>query len=89
MLISAQPESRPRGVLPPCRRCGHTDPDRMHALMAFWFSRLTALPVESGYFYLCPRCYDSCVAPHIAELFRRGPVHFTRPDPSSSADLHQ
>ncbi|HEX6308421.1 MAG TPA: hypothetical protein VFZ69_09555 [Longimicrobiales bacterium] len=88
MLISAQPGSRPRGVLPPCRRCGTVDPDRMYALMALWFSGLTGVHVDSGYFYLCPRCYDTYVAPHIAELFQRGPRHFMRPDPSSSEDLH-
>lgn len=87
MLVQMQ-STPPRGVLPPCRRCGAVDPRRMHALMALWFSQLTALPVDSGYFYLCPRCYDDLVAPHLAELFRRGPLHVVRPDPSPPSVKH-
>jgi hypothetical protein len=59
-----------RGVadMRPCSRCGRTDPARMIALMALWFARFTDLPNHGGYFYLCPACYDQCIAPHFAPV---------------------
>jgi hypothetical protein len=60
----------------PCRRCGRTDRRHMHALMTLWFGRFVELPVEAGYFYLCPRCYTRFIAPHVPpviEQLERGP----------------
>ena len=86
MRIDAGQGGRPRGVLPPCRRCGAADHERMHALMARWFSAIVALPIDGGYFYLCPSCYDTCVAPRIDELFGHPRPPAVPPD-SSPADL--
>ena len=53
----------------PCRACGRTDVRRMYALMALWFGGLIEPHVESGYFYLCPTCYELRVAPHEERIF--------------------
>jgi hypothetical protein len=55
----------------PCRRCGQTNPRRMIALMTLWFGQYAGLRPESGYFYLCPACYQSCIAPHAADVMLR------------------
>jgi hypothetical protein len=55
----------------PCRRCGKTDPRRMIALMSLWFGEYAGFRAEVGYFYLCPSCYHSCIAPHAGEIVHR------------------
>lgn len=52
----------------PCRRCGRTDPRRMVALMTLWFGHRAGVPLDHGYFYLCPTCYETYVAPHLEEV---------------------
>lgn len=54
--------------LRPCRVCGQTDPRCMIALMTYWFGRYADLPIESGYFYLCPRCHERLIDPHLADI---------------------
>lgn len=70
-LVSAV-ATAPQGTLPvgrapadmrPCNRCGRTDPRRMIALMTLWFGPPAGLIPEPGYFYLCPSCYQACIAP--------------------------
>jgi hypothetical protein len=55
----------------PCARCGRTDERRMHALMTLWFGRFAELPLQGGYFYLCPRCYQQFIAPHLPPILRQ------------------
>lgn len=43
----------------------------MIALMSLWFGPYAGLRPESGYFYLCPSCYQSCIAPHSSEVLHR------------------
>lgn len=57
--------------LRPCDRCGYTHPRRMIALMSLWFGRWADLPADSGYFYLCPRCYGRLIEPHAEEIIQR------------------
>jgi len=52
----------------PCKRCGRTDPRKMIGLMNLWFGRFLELPLEGGYFYLCPACYAELVVPHLADV---------------------
>ncbi|MEX0891692.1 MAG: hypothetical protein WEB88_05925, partial [Gemmatimonadota bacterium] len=52
----------------PCKRCGRTDPRKMIGLMNLWFGRFLELPLEGGYFYLCPACYKELVVPHLADV---------------------
>jgi hypothetical protein len=52
----------------PCRQCGTTDPRRMIALMTLWFGRFAGVDPDGGYFYLCPSCYEHCIAPHFAPV---------------------
>jgi hypothetical protein len=40
----------------------------MIGLMTLWFGRFLELPLEGGYFYLCPACYDAVVAPHLEDV---------------------
>jgi hypothetical protein len=55
----------------PCSRCGRTDRRRMVALMTLWFGRFAELPVDHGYFYLCPACYARFIAPHFAPVVQQ------------------
>ena len=43
----------------------------MIALMTFWFGRYAEVPMESGYFYLCPRCHERMIDPHLREIRHR------------------
>jgi hypothetical protein len=44
----------------------------MIALMGLWFGQYAGLrPDAGGYFYLCPACYQHCIAPHSAEVMQR------------------
>lgn len=54
--------------LPPCRRCGTIDPERMVGLMTLWFGSLAGVEPAHGYFHLCPRCFAECVEPNLEEL---------------------
>jgi hypothetical protein len=67
----------------PCRRCGHTDPFRMHALMTLWYGGLADMPPRHGYFYLCPACYEACIVPHLDEI-----QHGERHPPGHPAHPH-
>lgn len=55
-------------ALPACRRCGKTDPRKMFGLMTHWFGPLIDLPAGSGYFHLCPRCYEAHIQPHLEAM---------------------
>lgn len=48
----------PRADMRPCAVCGWTDRQRMHALMTLWFGHLAGVPLDHGYFYLCPSCFS-------------------------------
>jgi hypothetical protein len=52
-------------ALPDCLRCGKTNPRRMIGLMTVFFGEYVELPPEPGYFYLCPKCYEAEVEPHL------------------------
>jgi hypothetical protein len=54
-------------ALPECTRCGNTDPRRMVGLMTLWFGPFVGLRSTTGYFYLCPPCYEEHIAPHLDE----------------------
>jgi hypothetical protein len=43
----------------------------MIALMSLWFGRFADVAPDGGYFYLCPSCYEDCVAPHFAPVVDR------------------
>jgi hypothetical protein len=47
----------------PCTRCGRVDRRRMVALMTLWFGHYVGVPLDHGYFYLCPDCYDRILRP--------------------------
>ena len=66
----------------PCNRCGAVDRHRMIALMSRWFAAHAGLPLEAGYFYLCPACYREKVEGEfeaIAERIRA----YQKPDRAS------
>jgi hypothetical protein len=75
-----------RADMKPCRRCGRTDPRRMIALMTLWFGRFAGLDSAAGYFYLCPRCYDECVAPHFAPVVEKLVELHREDDPTPAPD---
>lgn len=52
-------------AMPDCLRCGKTNPRRMIGLMTVFFGEYVELPPEPGYFYLCPKCYEADVEPHL------------------------
>lgn len=54
--------------LPPCHRCGTTDPDRMIGLMTLWFGAFADVQPAHGYFHLCPACFAECVEPELDRL---------------------
>jgi hypothetical protein len=79
----------------PCRRCGYTNPRRMIALMSLWFGHYAGQRPEPGYFYLCPACYQNCIAPHASDIMhrlteshpvRRGTVPRTTSDTEAEAE---
>lgn len=40
----------------------------MIGLMTLWFGPFVDLPVEPGYFYLCPPCDRKLVVPHLEKV---------------------
>jgi hypothetical protein len=54
--LPATPDER--ADMRPCRVCGSTDRTRMHALMTIWFGHHAGVPLDHGYFYLCPSCFS-------------------------------
>jgi hypothetical protein len=71
MGASVMQQRRGAADMRPCDHCGVTNPQRMLALMALWFAEPAGLPVRSGYFYLCPDCYRSCVGPRLDAVLHR------------------
>lgn len=80
--------------MPPCTRCGQTDRFRMIGLMSRWFALPAGLPLEGGYFYLCPACFDELIQPHWEQIVdglleRQRPAHMpvraTEGQPESAA----
>ena len=43
----------------------------MIALMTLWFGPPAGLLPEPGYFYLCPACYQACIAPLTGVIVHR------------------
>jgi hypothetical protein len=43
----------------------------MIALMTLWFGPAAGLLPGTGYFYLCPSCYQARITPHIEEILHR------------------
>jgi hypothetical protein len=52
-------------ALPPCSRCGKTNPRKMIGLMTLWFGPFVDMRPDHGYFYLCPACYRDRIKPHL------------------------
>lgn len=55
-------------ALPACTRCGKTDPRRMIGLMTLWFGPFVDLPLDPGYFHLCPDCYRDHIQRHLEQV---------------------
>jgi hypothetical protein len=55
-------------ALPSCHKCGRSNPRRMVGLMTLWFGPFVELRPDSGYFYLCPRCYGEYIQPHVDQV---------------------
>lgn len=55
-------------ILPACDNCGEVDSRKMIGLMTVFFGPLLELPQQPGYFYVCPRCYDELILPHLEEI---------------------
>lgn len=55
-------------TLPACDNCGNVDSRRMIGLMTVFFGPLLELPEQPGYFYVCPRCYDQLIVPHLDDV---------------------
>src|SRR5512135_2908222 len=75
--------------MPACNRCGFTDRFRMIGLMSRWFAAPAGLALESGYFYLCPACFDEIIQPRW-ELILDGLLERQRPPqvPARGAEGH-
>jgi hypothetical protein len=62
----------------------------MIALMSLWFGHYAGLRAEPGYFYLCPACYQNCIAPHASDIMHRltenHPVRRATPRPASDTE---
>jgi hypothetical protein len=57
--------------LPPCIRCGRTNPRKMIGLMTLWFGPFVDMRPDHGYFYLCPDCYRERIKPHLDQVQNR------------------
>lgn len=55
----------------------------MIGLMSRWFAAPAGLPLEGGYFYLCPNCFQELIEPHLEELLDLLREH--QPAPKSAA----
>jgi hypothetical protein len=47
----------------------------MIALMTLWFGPAAGFHPEPGYFYLCPACYQACIAPLATVIVHRLTEH--------------
>jgi len=77
-------------AMEPCARCGVVDPHLMFGLMSRWFGLPAGLAIEGGYFYLCPRCFDTTIAPDLDDILDRLREHHPAPGtaepPASTAE---